>query len=273
MYIRESSATTVSGRQVFVCFKHIEHFRNYREAYFIRYINALEERVAFLEARLPDHAEDHYGHNSNVPGANSNMDTDEPVLVTLHRSSISSHDSRRESFSVNQDVDDTLVDGVAYLSLCASGTTDENHEPYYLGSSSGATIARVIQSSIFRSSKGRAPDFHSVNKIPDHSTKRKSAGLRNDDVNRDENVFPDIELSRMLFDVFFERIHTRWPLLDRAVYTDLFRKQYIQGSLAVVERSILHLIYAITARFLTLTRKPCNVDYEVRLPQSSCVLQ
>ena len=67
----------------------------------------------------------------------------------------------------------------------------------------------------------------------------------------------------MLFDVFFERVHTRWPLLDRVVYTKLFEKQYIQGALSIIERSIFHLIYAITARFLSLTQKPCGVDSEV----------
>jgi hypothetical protein len=76
----------------------------------------------------------------------------------------------------------------------------------------------------------------------------------------------------MLFDVFFERIHTRWPLLDRVVYTQVFENQYIEGALTIVERSILHLIYAITARFLSLTRKPCGVDYEVGDSYSSCRL-
>jgi hypothetical protein len=67
----------------------------------------------------------------------------------------------------------------------------------------------------------------------------------------------------MLFDVFFERIHTRWPLLDRVAFTKVFKNQYLEGALTIVERSTLHLIYAITARFLSLTRKPCGVDYEV----------
>jgi hypothetical protein len=69
----------------------------------------------------------------------------------------------------------------------------------------------------------------------------------------------------MLFDMFFERIHTRWPLLDRVVYEDLFAKQHIPGALTVVERSIFHLIYAITARFMSLTRKLHSVDSEVRI--------
>jgi hypothetical protein len=75
--------------------------------------------------------------------------------------------------------------------------------------------------------------------------------------------FPDQEQAKMLFDVFFERIHTRWPLLDRVVWTKLFDKQWTQGALSIIERSFFHMIYAITGRFLSLTRKPCGVDSEV----------
>jgi len=67
----------------------------------------------------------------------------------------------------------------------------------------------------------------------------------------------------MLFDFFFERIHPRWPLLDRAIYEDLFGKQHLPDYLSTTQRSILHLIYAITARFLAVTKKPCGVDDEV----------
>lgn len=195
------------------------------------------------------------------------MDAEEPVIVNLHRSSVSSHESCRESVSVNHEHDDStsLVDGVAYLSLCASGTTDKHHEPFYLGSSSGATIARVIQSSIFRSSKGRALDYHTANRTSEPSAYPGADSLHRSDFENVGHSFPDLEQSRMLFEVFFERIHTRWPLLDRAVYTELFCRQYTPGALTITQSSTLHLIYAITARFLSLTRKPCSVDYEVSL--------
>lgn len=165
------------------------------------------------------------------------------------------------------DVDDrtSLVDGVAYLSLCASGTTDATSEPYYVGSSSGATIARVIQSSIFRGAGNRGNNEAAADAerqqtgtskppTPPASTQSDSSSFG----------FPEPDQARMLFDTFFERIHTRWPLLDRVVYEDLFTKQYVAGALTVVERSIFHLIYAITARFLSLTRKLHSVDSEVR---------
>jgi hypothetical protein len=169
------------------------------------------------------------------------------------------------------DIDDrtSLVDGVAYLSLCASGTTDATSEPYYVGSSSGASIARMIQSSIFKGAGNRANNEAAVDPerqlagaskppTPPASTQAESMHFE----------FPELEQARMLFDTFFERIHTRWPLLDRVVYQALFMKQYSAGALTVVERSIFHLIYAITARFLSLTRKLHSVDSEVRLSLS-----
>ncbi|RAR07677.1 fungal specific transcription factor domain-containing protein [Stemphylium lycopersici] len=115
------------------------------------------ERIAFLEARLPDHASDHYDNGPdtlrNAPfTANEDSAIRQPQPITSRR------ESRDDCFSDDLEGDDrtSLVDGVAYLSLCASGTTDTTSEPYYVGSSSGATIARIIQSSIFRSSGKRA---------------------------------------------------------------------------------------------------------------------
>jgi hypothetical protein len=167
------------------------------------------------------------------------------------------------------EIDDrtSLVDGVAYLSLCASGTTDATSEPYYVGSSSGATIARVIQSSIFRGAGNRANNEAAADPERQQTTTSKpptpSASTHPEPT---MFGFPELDQARMLFDTFFERIHTRWPLLDRVVYEDLFMKQYVAGALTVVERSIFHIIYAITARFLSLTRKLHSVDSEVRLP-------
>lgn len=186
---------------------------------------------------------------------------------TIHhpRTTDSRRESRDDCFSEDLEGDDgtSLVDGVAYLSLCASGTTDTTSEPYYVGSSSGATIARIIQSSIFRSSGKRAANCPAP-QASHHSTTARPPPPPDSAYSDDHVVdFPEWQQARMLFDVFFERIHTRWPLLDRVVYTKLFEKQYIQGALSIIERSIFHLIYAITARFLSLTRKPCGVDSEV----------
>lgn len=220
---------------------------------------------------MPDHAEDHF---VNDPPQHTEAVIDEnqrSPTVDQPRNPEPRNRSARNSMSEDFDDRTSLVDGVAYLSLCASGTTDATSEPYYVGSSSGATIARVIQSSIFRGAGNRAineatstQERHRANTStsmpPTPSTSAQS--------DKPSFEYPELEQARMLFDTFFERIHTRWPLLDRVVYEDLFMKQYIPGALTVVEHSIFHLIYAITARFLSLTRKLHSVDSEVRRPNS-----
>jgi hypothetical protein len=217
---------------------------------------------------MPDQHEDHLVDDFADRNEAMSEFVEEPPMDEHAKRRRSSHRSPRNSMSDELDIDDrtSLVDGVAYLSLCASGTTDATSEPYYVGSSSGATIARVIQSSIFRGAGNRANHEAAADAgrqqagtskppTPPASTQSESALFG----------FPELDQARMLFDTFFERIHTRWPLLDRVIYEDLFMKQYLAGALTVVERSIFHLIYAITARFLSLTRKLPSVDSEVRL--------
>lgn len=229
-----------------------------------RYINALEERIAFLEARLPDHAQDHF-NNTSRGLRHDHHEFAETIIPSPQGRRESCRESLAGSLSDESDLDDgnSLVNGVAYLSLCASGTTDTDHEPYYVGSSSGATIARVIQSSIYRGSSRRPSDLAATGR--DHqapSTPRPSHPPTEPTASASIDALPTEAQARGLFDFFFERIHPRWPLLDRAVYEAMFERQYLPGALSIAERSTLHLIYAITARFLAVTKKPCGVDDE-----------
>lgn len=229
----------------------------------------MEERIAFLEARLPDHASDHYDNGSEALHIASAPAAEEPQ-VCLRQSTESRRESRAECLPDDLEGEEktSLVDGVAYLSLCASGSTDTTSEPLYVGSSSGATIAHIIQSSIFRGSSKKAANQHA--KQTNYTSTAAGPPPPPESAYSDDQMidFPERQQARMLFDVFFERVHTRWPLLDRVVYTKLFEKQYIQGALSIIERSIFHLIYAITARFLSLTQKPCGVDSEVSLAKT-----
>jgi hypothetical protein len=226
----------------------------------------LEERIAFLEARIPDQAEDHFVAEADDNPVSTSDAVGQAPMARFSKRRDSSHQSVGDSVSEDADFDDrsSLVDGVAYLSLCASGTTDTTSEPYYVGSSSGATIARVIQSSIFRGAGSRAANHAALQEEnrTAHSSRPLTPPLSTES-DQTPCDFPEPEQARMLFDIFFERIHTRWPILDRVVYERSFEKQYILGALTVIERSIFHLIYAITARFLSLTRKLCSVDSEV----------
>lgn len=205
---------------------------------------------------MPEYGQDHF---ETGPATTPSPTAAETPLPTKRRP------ARRQSTDVSEDDDTSLVDGVAYLSLCASGTTDTAPEPFYLGSSSGATIARMIQSSIFRSSKLSLPspsspgtqDVLRPTLTPVPRSPVYEAGPRCE--------FPPRAQATALFAVFFDRLHTRWPILDRKLYYHLFEQQYNQGALPLLQRSILHLIYAISSRFLQLTKKNHHVDPQVRL--------
>ncbi|KAK2052980.1 fungal-specific transcription factor domain-containing protein [Colletotrichum caudatum] len=222
------------------------------------YISALEERIAFLEARMPDYAEDHFATTTTTTTTSAATPPTQEAKAP-----------RRESRdSCSEDEPASLVDGVAYLSLCASGTTDTAPEPFYLGSSSGATIARMIQSSIFHGAGGRAlSEAMAAAPPPGVLSPPQSRNSVSASSHPDEPVseFPYPSESKMLFDVFFDRLHTRWPILDRKLYTTLFEQQYDQGALSIQHRSIMHLVYAISARFLQLMKKPCDVDPQQHL--------
>lgn len=221
-----------------------------------RYISALEERIAFLEARMPEYGQDHFETGPTTPSPTAAGTPLPPKR----------RPSRRHSTDPSEYDDTSIVDGVAYLSLCASGTTDTAPEPFYLGSSSGATIARMIHLSIFRSSKLSLPGPSSpgtqdvlrpsLTPVP-RSPMFDEAGPRCE--------FPSRAQATALFSVFFDRLHTRWPILDRKLYYHLFEQQYSQGGLPLLQRSILHLIYAISSRFLQLTKKTHYVDPQVCL--------
>jgi len=162
--------------------------------------------------------------------------------------------------------DSTLVDGVVYLSLCASSTTHAAPEPFYMGSSSGATITRMIQSSMLRARK--SSNMHQpLNTLRSRSTSSTaSCGIISLPTNTQTFFeFPPPSQAQRLFSVFFNRLHTRWPILDRNVYEQVFKLQYQQGALPIVEKSSLYLIYAISTRFLQLTKQAADVDPEVRI--------
>ncbi|KAF9769323.1 hypothetical protein IL306_013287 [Fusarium sp. DS 682] len=229
------------------------------------YINALEERIAFLEARLPDHAQDHF--DTLAPSSVADCHENDTVHAQTYPESSSSHRG-----SVSEDIDgyerNSIIDGVAYLSLFASGTAEATPDPAYLGSSSGAAIARMIQRSIFHNSRNgvsRSNNFPRQTNPSIYPYLESLAPVLHLHPDEPSHGFPFPDEARHLFDVFFDRMHTRWPILDRKKYAELFEVQYQQGALSMTQRSIMHLIYAIAARFEQLTRKPSQVDSEKHL--------
>ncbi|KAH7131796.1 fungal-specific transcription factor domain-containing protein [Dendryphion nanum] len=225
------------------------HFIKIVYSQIARYINALEERIAFLEARLPEYGQDHFGQ----------ADSEKAVPADHTRNDSISETSPAEEDG--EDDDSTLVDGVAYLSLCAAGTTDAAPEPFYMGSSSGANIARMIHSAIFRARKPSTIST-SLNTLRSGSVSSVTSSVPTPLPHQAFVEFPPPAQAHRLFSVFFNRLHTRWPILDRKVYELVYEHQYEQGMLPITERSNLHLIYAIAARFMQLTKQVTDVDPE-----------
>ncbi|KAF2662576.1 hypothetical protein K491DRAFT_700336 [Lophiostoma macrostomum CBS 122681] len=214
------------------------------------YINALEERIAFLEAQLPEHGQDHFGNLDPQKGTHGNHNRQ------LSSSTTSPLDD------IPDEGDSSIVDGVAYLSLCASGTTDAAPEPFYMGSSSGATIARMIQSSIFRARESITSP-KTLDTLRSGSFSSVASSLLTPQPGCVSCEFPPPPQAQRLFSVFFNRLHTRWPILDRKIYEEVYEHQYNQDVLPVIEKSSLHMIYAISARYMQLTKQATDVDPEV----------
>lgn len=234
-----------------------------------RYIRALEERIAFLEARLPEHGQDHLvsDFEHRQPPATG------PREHGGRRESCTSLDSANNTENTEEEESSSLVDGVAYLSLCASGATGTAPEPLYLGSSSGAAIARLLQASIYKRSK--MATIHPSHYIGKNSAEVPEGASLSPSDDGDHNVLMDdfttgysgVAISRQhaesLFSVYFNTLQIRWPILDRELYSKLFELQWDSlAALSPTHRSILHLIYAISARFVQLTMQSSPVDHE-----------
>jgi hypothetical protein len=225
----------------------------------LRYINALEERIAFLEARLPEYGQDHLHAMAMASARPGHLEMEVPATQADHSMTTPSDDSP-------SDENPSLVDGVAFLSLFASGTPHGPSGPVYLGSSSGAAIARMIESSIFRAAGSQSTSNDTLLGSLRAGFKNPSTSASEPDISFKSAVVTDLppkSQAQTLFTVFFDRLHTRFPMLDRKSYRQAIERQYEQGVLSVVEKSTLHLIYAISARFMQLTKMPCDINSEV----------
>ena len=196
---------------------------------------------------MPDRQEIHATALNKIPGREESVE-------------------EREKDEEEKSENEALVDGVAYLSLCATGTADIG-EPFYLGSSSGATIARIIQASIFRASRSPRAAAQGSNQRKDAITSLFRPTTTSTEQTRVQysstsRLMPREPEAKMLFATFFDRLHPRWPILSRQELSSVYERQWDDGALSIMERSVLHMIYAISARFMQLMQKKCDADPE-----------
>ena len=123
-----------------------------------------------------------------------------------------------------------------------------------MGSSSGVTIPRLIQSAIFNGRKHfTAPARREI--LLSDSVSSFGSSIPTPSFASRFYPYPQPIQAQRLFSVIFNRMHTKWPILDRTVYEKVYERQFHQASLPIIERCTFHLIYAISARFLQLTRQ------------------
>ncbi|KAF3016104.1 hypothetical protein E8E14_002041 [Neopestalotiopsis sp. 37M] len=195
------------------------------------YIKALEARVAELESVLASLGHMGVGtdHLRGMLGASSS-------------SSLPQQGIRSESQSLQQETDDDandILSAVRDLSLSASG--------HYVGASSNITIGRVLSSVVHSARNPVASTIDDANTPDDDDPAPKSVySLGLTDAVGDPFLAPNV--ANRLMQAWFRHIATRYPVLHSAEVIKLHENR---GNLTdVYERSMLHLVYAVSGRWL-----------------------
>ena len=201
-----------------------------------RYISQLESNVATLElllaAHAPDIARDHLHGTGRSP----------------------------EEAKVHDDADDDLAKGVGMLSLSAAA------EPYFIGSTSGFTLARMVHAILSNS-------FSATARNCIDTEVRGNSPLSSDwnDIESAEKVgLPPPQVADQLVSMFFNRIHTAYPILDKVAFFQSYSRRYDLNPNTPSDRMRLfsqHIVYAISARYFEISSTPLStpVSSEVSL--------
>lgn len=207
------------------------------------YVSKLEDRVASLErllqSQLPNLAEDHLQTSSTsmVP---------QRVL--------------NDGGSMTEEGDGTysaIANGVGFLSLRAAA------EPYFLGSTSGFSLARMVHlmlSSSFSTLARQSMDFASPNAslLTSNWEAIESAKLAQD---------PPQHIADELVALYFRRIHSRYPIIDWVAFRRTYKRKHELEPSRRSDRMrlfVLHMVYAMGSRILELNfRREYDVSPEV----------
>lgn len=195
------------------------------------YIKALEQRVAELEAYIASIGHPRMGSDHQASLGQSTQHTTAPT----GQSNQTPEQAQQED---DDDANDILL-AVRDLSLSASG--------HYIGASSNITIGRVL-SSVVHSQRTSIPTAH-----------EEQPGQGEDDpapksiysTNAGDMIgvpFLSPQVAGRLLHGWFRHIATRYPVLHSA---EVVRLHHNRDNLTdEYERTILHLIYAVSGRWL-----------------------
>lgn len=199
------------------------------------YIKALEKRVAELESVLASlgHSGAGTDHLKGLIGASAfsqqgGFGEPQPAITT----------TRPPQHEADDDNND-IVNAVRDLSLSASG--------HYVGATSNITIGRVLSSVVHSQRTPLSPSFEDPATRDENDPAPKSVySTRLADVAGEPFLSPQV--AHRLLEGWFRHIATRYPVLHTATVMDLHnnRETLTDG----YEKSILHLIYAVSGRWL-----------------------
>lgn len=181
-----------------------------------------------LRSYLPNVADDHLRPHAS-PSDNSQ------VL----------HDASEEWLEEEDGTYSALANGVGFLSLRAAA------EPYFVGSTSGFSLARMVHlmlSSSFSTLARQEMDLASPNALLLSSTWEsiESAEAAQD---------PPCHIADELVATFFSRIHSRYPVIDWVAFRRTYKRKHELDPSRRSDRMrlfVLHMVYAIGARILEL---------------------
>lgn len=255
------------------------------------YTKALEERIAFLESQLSEVGETEFGRDHWNAGNQHQFAVANgisPPPTAARRTSSTSSVPARPVATVSvgtqtdhypipvaqlmpphlpppQQQDDLhIVDGVTDLSFKATGLASN---PLYIGSSSGYSIARLVQAAVTKKNHGvDVPRHQSMSDAASTEATSPDSAYATDHGNNEFLVdgdhrpmqgFPtDEKLVDLLLNSYFRNSQRRFPLLDPNKLNKLHEDRARLTD--QIDVCTLHLAYAIGGRFLETTGKQGN---------------
>jgi hypothetical protein len=227
-----------------------------------RYTRALEERVAYLEGKLSRF---------------ESRAADDPV-TTANASSVvhpiapfSQPQSQANATSGLADIgSNALGEIIRFLSLGSLET------PAYVGSSSGLSLAanlgEMVQATVLSKALPMLADSTGSRERASSCDRKR---LRLDELLANRADPPNDEMGSRILNAYLNRLHTRYPFLDRAelwhLHEDRWRLARTKPEdLSKAERFgifKLYLVYAIAATMIQLSEKYTYIAPEVCLPE------
>lgn len=166
-----------------------------------------------------------------------------------------------------------LGNALGFLSLCASA------EPYYVGSSTGFSLANLVQAAVYErlstvetdnpSPASPAVSPEAIRNLPSSSDRPFSCHRPR--ATTKPASLPDDHLGAALLLAYFDKVHSVYPFLDRVKLLAIHEARKDLGESKVREHIMaiakLHLVYGIGARHLQLLGNK-QIAFDRTLPEA-----